>query len=166
MILNINTIYEKNGFTLIETLMVIIVFAIGVAIAIPNIMEMGKNNEFKSEARSAKDLLAKAKMLAIENNAQRVVLFDKNGHEFLAFNDTDGDNAYADGVDSLIELHRVKSSIDASDLFANADGNFYIIWGTKGLPGFGVGQKTVDISRGAQKLSIEISMNGNVRISK
>lgn len=60
--------FSNEGFTLIETLVVVVILAIGLAVAIPAFMEMGRSNSVKAEARSLKNLLARTRMDAVEGN--------------------------------------------------------------------------------------------------
>ena len=66
-------ISNKNGFTLIELIIVIAIFAIGSAIALPSLMEMGRRDQVKTEARQLKDQLAWGRATAIEQNTPVVV---------------------------------------------------------------------------------------------
>lgn len=72
--------YNGKGFTLLETLIVVAIFAIGAAIAIPAIIQMGKRDEVKSAARQIKDEIARAKISAIENNASVTVTVNADNY--------------------------------------------------------------------------------------
>jgi len=72
--------YNDKGFTLLETLIVVAIFAIGAAIAIPAIMQMGKRDEVKSAARHIKDEMARAKISAIEDNAPVTVTVNADNY--------------------------------------------------------------------------------------
>lgn len=72
--------YNDKGFTLLEIIIVIAVFAIGAAIAMPAIMQMGKRDEVKSTARQIKDEMARAKVNAIENNSPVAVTVNADNY--------------------------------------------------------------------------------------
>jgi prepilin-type N-terminal cleavage/methylation domain-containing protein len=57
---------SNRGFSLIELIVVMAVLAIGLAIAVPNFMEVGRRNAVKAEARELKNVLEKARMEAVK----------------------------------------------------------------------------------------------------
>jgi prepilin-type N-terminal cleavage/methylation domain-containing protein len=71
---------NKNGFTLIEMLVTIAILAIGLAIAIPNLMEIGRRDQVKTEARQLKDQLALARARAVELNRPEVITLTANSY--------------------------------------------------------------------------------------
>ena len=71
---------NNKGFTLIEILIVIAIFAIGAAIAIPSIMDMGSRDQVKTEARQFKDQLARARATAIEQNSPVTITITANSY--------------------------------------------------------------------------------------
>jgi prepilin-type N-terminal cleavage/methylation domain-containing protein len=58
---------SKRGFSLIELIVVMAILATGLAIAVPNFMELGRRNAVKAEAREFKNVLEKARMEAVRS---------------------------------------------------------------------------------------------------
>lgn len=71
---------NNKGFTLTELIVVIAIFAIGMAIVLPNLKDMGQRNQVKTEARQLKDQLARARATAIEQNSAIQVSLTANNY--------------------------------------------------------------------------------------
>jgi len=71
-----------KGFTLLEIMIVIALFAVGMAIAIPNFSNMGKTSSVKTSARQLKDQLSIARASAIAQNTPITVTFDKSTNSY------------------------------------------------------------------------------------
>ncbi|PLX95963.1 MAG: hypothetical protein C0620_03310 [Desulfuromonas sp.] len=71
---------NARGFSLLEVIIVIALFAILGAVALPNLLEMGRKDQVKTEARLLKDQLANARATAIENNKTIPVVFAANSY--------------------------------------------------------------------------------------
>lgn len=67
---------SRKGFTLVEVLIVIVILAVGLAIAVPNFVAMGRSNSIKAEARQLKNLLAKTRMEAVRRNQSLTATID------------------------------------------------------------------------------------------
>lgn len=174
--MKIRQITNESGFTLLEVLIVVAIFAIGSAIAIPNLMQMGRKDALKTDARLIKDSLAKARMEAIRRNAPVIVEFRQPTNDYVAFVDSGASgtaNAY-DNTDDLILKNTLSSSTfdtsqNGGDGIAIGAGNS-IVWDTKGM--------STDITGGMSNGSIYLKNNdgvsfkviinqtGNIRIEK
>jgi len=165
---------NSKGFTLIEVLIVIAIFAIGMAIAIPNLMQMGRKDALKTDARQIKDTLAKARIEAINRNVQVIVEFRQPTNDYVAFVDSGATSNTYDSTDELIQLTTLTSSFfdtseNGGDGIAIGAGNS-IVWNAKGM--------SADINGGMSNGSIYLTNNddvgykvitnqtGNIRIEK
>jgi prepilin-type N-terminal cleavage/methylation domain-containing protein len=163
-----------KGFTLIEVLIVVAIFAIGAAIAIPNIMDMGRRGALKTDARQIKDTLAKARLEAINRNVSVIVEFRQPTNDYVTFIDSGATANTYDNSDELIQLNSLNSSIydtaeNSGDGITIGAGNS-IVWDTKGM--------STDINGGMSNGSIYLTNNdgvsfkiitnqtGNIRIEK
>jgi len=163
---------NNKGFTLIEVLIVIAIFAIGAAIAIPSIMDMGRRDQVKAEARQLKDQLAKARVAALELNTPMVVVFDKivagvsNGYQIVQ--DANGD-CEADAGESATRITLSKSSITTNDFSQNDAGNPMVQWDARGYPKRKDGtlaSGTVSIDGAGTQYNVVLSLAGNISITK
>lgn len=71
---------NNKGFTLTELIIVMVIFIIGSAIALPGIMDMGRRDQVKAEARMLKDQLARARATAIEQNSPVAITLTTNNY--------------------------------------------------------------------------------------
>nr|WP_320114798.1 prepilin-type N-terminal cleavage/methylation domain-containing protein [uncultured Desulfuromonas sp.] len=74
------TTTNSQGFTLIELIVVIAIFAIGAAIAFPSLMDIGRRGQVKTEARQLKDQLARSRATAIEQKRLITVTLTTNNY--------------------------------------------------------------------------------------
>ena len=163
---------NSKGFTLVEVLIVVAIFAIGAAIAIPNIMDMGKRSSVRSAARQLKDQMAKARFIAIEQNKPVLIAFNPfvngecNGYQIVQ--DTNGDSEI-DAGESKTTVSLSGASITANNLTTNTAGVQIIQWDTRGLPrqkngAFTAG--TISFSGAGSQIDVVLSSAGNIRINK
>lgn len=160
--------FNNHGFSLIELLITIALFAIGSAIAIPNITKIGQNNAVKRDARQLKDSLAQARMEAIRRNQSVVILFNPTHDGYRIFEDKNSNMTYeGDGADPdrTISTINIDSLLEGDDIFAEEP--FSISWGPKGKPtSFNVGTETIEVHAQDQSYAVMISMMGSVQIQK
>ncbi|MCK4503062.1 MAG: GspH/FimT family protein [Desulfuromonadales bacterium] len=161
---------NNKGFTLAEVLIVIVIFAIGAAIAIPNIMQMGQKGKVKTAARQLKDQMAKARISAIELNMPVVVVFDKivdgtsSGYQIVQ--DTNGD-CEVDAGELTSSIRISGAAITANNLTPNNAGNPIVQWNTRGFPlkkGGTFANGTISFSGINTQFDVVLSKTGNVRI--
>jgi prepilin-type N-terminal cleavage/methylation domain-containing protein len=67
---------NKNGFTLIEVIIVVAMIGIMAAISIPSMHSWMSNYRLKAAARDAYSVLQKARALAVKTNTDTAVIFD------------------------------------------------------------------------------------------
>lgn len=146
---------DNKGFTLIELLIVITIFAIGSAIALPSLMDMGRRDQVKTEARQLKDQLARARALAIEQNAPIVVALTANN--------------YTIGGSTINLSHTVIGS-GITDSDDNPLTTFQ--WDERGYPtsvGGTIGdlnQIEINIANANKSLDVLVSLSGNISIKQ
>lgn len=163
-----------KGFTLLETLIVIVIFAIGAAIAIPSIVEMGKRGSVRSDVRQLKDQIARARLLAIERNQNVVVVFNQDGdattNDYIIFEDRNNNDIYNDSganPDVLITGETLQADINATGLSNNTEAKDHLVWNTRGTPdSFGAGTQRVIVSSNGRSFDIAVTMMGSVRIDE
>jgi prepilin-type N-terminal cleavage/methylation domain-containing protein len=160
---------NNKGFTLIEVLIVVAIFAIGAAIAIPNIMDMGKSSGVKSDARKLKDQIARARMTAIERNQSIVIVFNQDGdvttNDYIIFEDRNDNDIYNNATDIIVIEDTLQANVDSTGLSSNTEPKDYLGWDTKGLPAsFGVGTQTITVSSYGRSFDVVVSMMGGARI--
>lgn len=146
---------DNTGFTLIELLMVIAIFAIGSAIALPNLMEMGRQDQVKTEARQLKDQMARARAQAIEENNPVVITFAANNYTIGG---------------TIINLTHSTIGSGITDSSDNPLAAFQ--WDQRGYPtsvGGTIGdlnQIEINITNTTKSLDILVSTSGNISISQ
>ena len=139
-------ICKKQGFTLIETIVVMVIFAIGLSIAIPNFMAMGRSNAVKSEARKLKNILAKARMDAVQTNQSLTVTIDTAANSCTVS---------GSGMSTTTNFSMVDLTSSPDPLSIN--------WDTKGMT---INNCTINIVGTEATYQVIVSSAGNIRISK
>lgn len=138
---------HQKGFSVVELLVVIGIFVIGLAIAVPSLMQMGKRSQVKSGARKIKDALYTARMRAVELNDTVTVQFDTDAETYTT---TSSDGEVLDSY-----------SFNNVDLGINID-PATITWNTQGLTG---NSCTITVTHGADQYNVVVASTGNVRIA-
>lgn len=100
-----NKYRNRQGFTMIEMMIVIVVIGIMAAMAAPSFLNWIPKMKLKNDAREKVNYLRQARSRAIAENSQYGVFFDLYGNRMHFFKDTDSPewSYYAEGADSLIE---------------------------------------------------------------
>jgi len=88
---------NTSGFSLIEVIIAIAVFAILAAVAIPNYIGWLPKRHLQSSAVDVQAAINLAKMIAIRENTDVVLTFDPANENYLAFIDTDEDGSQDTG---------------------------------------------------------------------
>jgi prepilin-type N-terminal cleavage/methylation domain-containing protein len=138
----------NKGFTLIETLVVVAILAIGLAIAVPYFREMGLRNASKAQVRALKDALAKARMDAVERNESLTATISATNNR-CTVTDTGG------ATISTTDFDDVQLSVSPNPLA--------IVWDTKGMTSnaFSIG-----VSGNGVTYNLIVSAAGNIQITK
>lgn len=87
---------KQSGFTLIEMMVVLAIFAIVAAIAIPNFMSLLPGMRLNGAARQVMGDLMAARMKAVKLNKKTKVFFNGNGYEYEIWDDADNSGTVAD----------------------------------------------------------------------
>jgi len=166
----------QAGFTLLELLIVIAILLVGTSIALPSIMDMGRRDGVKAEARDIKNIFFRARMEALKLNQSVTVVFNQNGCDCMAFVDTNdsceydaGDGAIISSVSfSYAKFDDNKGGGDGLTFVANDNNKPALRWDTKGLPhrnGTGFGSGAAYLCGSNARYGVIVSKAGNTRIS-
>ena len=161
---------NSKGFTLIEVIIVAVIFAIGAAIAIPNLTAMTQRNRVRSAVRQLKDQMVKARLTAIELNLPVVVVFDpivnNSSTGYRIVQDANG-NCEVDAGEQSSRIKISGAKITVNNLSQNTAGNPIVQWSTRGLPlkkngAFAAGK--ISFSGANIQIDVVLSAAGNIRI--
>lgn len=164
----------QTGFTLLELIVVVAIFALVGAVAVPALSNMARRDGVKSDVRNLKEAFSQSKMKAIELNRSVSMAFDCYGRDYMAFVDETHNCEYDAGTDVVLLEGRLKySSFDAgkSDdglTFVDNDNGYPAFrWDGRGYThgasgGFGAG--TAYLSGSGAKYKVVVSSTGNIRI--
>ncbi len=83
---------KNKGFSLMELMMTIAVFAVLAAIATPNAISWIRNSQFNSSVRKIKTDVEKARMYAVKNNARVEITFNGDDYQIDRLNRITGAN--------------------------------------------------------------------------
>jgi len=159
---------NNRGFTLLEVLIVVAIFAIGAAIALPSLMDMGRRGQVKTEVRQLKDQLARARATAIEENTPILVVFDTVNSSYQLGQDADADWALsAAEQDRQISLTSTISLTPVAPDFGFT--NTLLQWDTRGYPrdkNGALDDGTIMLTGSGTSFKINVSLAGNIQISK
>lgn len=123
------------------------IFAIGLAVAAPSLMQIGRRNSIKRNARIIKDVLYNARMKAVELNEEIDVQIDPNTESYTT---------------SVVSNNQVLDSF----VFSNADIGININpstirWNTRGQTSNAC---TITVQSGNYQYNVVVNVTGNVRI--
>ena len=100
---------RQSGFTLIEMMIVIAVFAIVASIAIPNFMSLLPGMRLNGAARQVMGDLMAARMKAVKLNKKTKVFFD-NDHQYRICDDADNSGTVDDGEGDDVEDKNIQTN--------------------------------------------------------
>jgi prepilin-type N-terminal cleavage/methylation domain-containing protein len=137
-----------KGFSLVELIVVLGILAIGLAIAVPNFMDMGRRNAVKTEARELKNVLEKARMEAVRRKqsltatitGNRCTIAVTGGGATLSTTEFDQAQVNTGGVDPRT-----------------------IVWNTRGMTSDNC---TIGFVGEEATYNVIVSSAGNIRIAK
>ncbi len=142
---------NEKGFSLVETIVVLAILAIGLAIAVPNFMAMGRSNSIKAEARELKNLLAKTRMDAVRRNLSLTAIINNAGV---------GNNCT---VAETVSGTSVSTTIFNGVQLGSSPDPLAIVWDTKGMT---TSNCTISLVGSEAAYDVIISFAGNIRIAK
>lgn len=116
--------HRRAGFTMVELLIVIVVIATLSAIAVPDIIKWLPNYRLKSAARDLFSNMQTARMQAVKENENVIMIFDAGTTPGFYYFDTDNNNAYTAG-ENRIDFSAYGSGVDygTGNAALNWDGN-------------------------------------------
>lgn len=106
----------RDGFTIIELVIVVSITAIVAALATPNVYRYLSNRRFVSAVDELYVVFQKARVRAIRANADVVVRFDMANHQCEAFIDDDpgggAQNRVRDGAEARVEFVALPAGVE------------------------------------------------------
>ncbi|MFZ4441436.1 MAG: GspH/FimT family pseudopilin [Syntrophales bacterium] len=144
-------IFRKNGFTLVEMMIVVAIIGILTAIATPNLMHYMAQRRLNGAARMVMSDLMLARQKAVSINQEvKVSLADVSNHTYEIWNDADKSGAVADNEgDNLVkDIHPdyfdVTFSASAPTFNPRGTASVATLILTSSRPG--IGSKTVSVA--------------------
>ena len=105
---------RELGFTMIEVMIVVAVFSVMAAIAIPGFSTWLPNYRLKSAARDLYSNMQLAKMGAVRNNGNWAIVFSAGSNSYRVCSDDGGDGDWTDGdetVEKTVNLTDYESGV-------------------------------------------------------
>lgn len=164
----LNKIQVRNrGFTLVEAMIAIAIFAIIMAFAIPNFNNMIQRNKNRTDAATLQSALNLARYEALTQGASvQVSAVSGSWHSGMTITlDSNSNGAFNDSEDLEIKKIEALAGVTADSVADN------IIFNAKGENAFGAAQKitlTPKVCKAGdkQKREITISLTGLVKVTK
>jgi type IV fimbrial biogenesis protein FimT len=146
-----------KGFSLLEVMVVMGLLALLAVLAVPNMVGWGSNRRLMSAANDVQGAINFARMAAVKELQNVVVLFNTPAHGFTVFVDSDGDQVKDSGERSL-RTGVFKSDISVSSGFTGNKVSF----DSRGLPSAN-SDVTLQHSRAGTK-TIRVTVTGSTRM--
>lgn len=150
---------NSSGFTLIELIIAMAVFAILAAIAIPNYIGWLPKRHLRSSVIDVQGAINLARFTAIRENTDVVLTFDPANESYLAFIDTDEDGSQDTGERTV----RNKGMSPGIDLNNTTLPGHRLTFNSRGLADAG-GDITL-INRRGENRTINVTITGMSRIN-
>ena len=152
---------KKAGFTLVEVMIVIAVFAIMAAVAIPAFMSLLPGMRLNGAARQVMGDLMAARMKAVKLNQKTKVFFD-NDHQYRICNDADNNTTVVAG-EGDVENRDIQNEYSDITLSKSHDTGVYPdpVFQPRGTASIII--ITLTNSEGAQK-KVKVHLTGRIMI--
>ena len=155
----------KEGFSLIEAMVVIVMIAIMAAWGYPQVMNIMPRYRLKQAARSIYQNIQLAKMTAIKEGSQVVAAFDSQGYILFLDNNNNFINDSADQVIKAVKWSEFSDVSLKSCNFPSSMIGFTPDGRTRNnTGGLGIGTVEIESSAGAGSLKVVVSSAGNVKV--
>lgn len=89
----------KDGFTMIEMMVVIAIIAITASLAVPSLVVWVSNLSIKSAARDLYSAMQEVRMIAVKQNASAAIVFDTVNSRYYICSDPGADNDWDSAAD-------------------------------------------------------------------
>jgi type IV fimbrial biogenesis protein FimT len=93
---------NQKGFTLIEIIVVVVIIGVLSVIAIPNYLRWQPNMKLKGAARDLYSVMQKAKLIAVNTNADTAIIFDTANNKYYLCDDPGVDGTWGGTTDNNI----------------------------------------------------------------
>lgn len=144
---------NRSGFTLIELIVTISVFAILASIATPNILSWMSSARVSSASRQVMSVIQDARMHAIKENSRTRIEFPAAGNSYVTRKWNRGTNTWN------VQTHDLPPRVSLTSAFGNGT---VLAFGSNGLPNQ-AGNVVLTNNRGTT-LRVLVNIMGNCRI--
>lgn len=152
---------RKDGFTLIEALVIILVLGILAAITIPGFTRYGPDMRLKGAVRDLKSVMELSKLKAIRENAFVALVFNTGTNSYTVFVDNDGDWT-ADAGEQVLRTVTITSDVTMYDA-SFAGGAARVRFDSRGLPN-GLGGHVYMKNSNNKYRGLTVTLVGHVQI--
>ena len=150
---------RQSGFTLIEMMIVIAVFAIVAAIAIPNFMSLLPGMRLNGAARQVMGDLMAARMNAVKQNNEFKVFFNSPGaNQYQILDDDDNDGTADTGEAITTPAKNIQDNYPDVTVSSTNNPIFFPRGTATGLP-------TVTLQNSSGTKTVTVSIAGRVKIN-
>lgn len=139
---------DEKGFSLMELIVVMAILAVGLSIAVPSFMAMGRSNAIKADARSLKNLLAKTRIDAVQLNQSLTVTIDTEANSCIV-SVTGGDAISTTNFDGV--------------QCATSPASLAMTWNNRGIA---TNSSRIDLVGAEATYRLFVSSAGHIRIAK
>lgn len=158
---------RKEGFTLIEILVIIIVLGILAAVAIPGFSRYGPDMRLKSAVRDLKSAMELAKLKAIRENASVALKFNTGTNSYTVFVDNGAGGGTADdwtpnGTEEVLRTVTLTSDVTMYEA-SFAGGAAQVRFDSRGLPN-GLGGHVYMNNSNNKYRGVVVNIVGHVQI--
>ena len=155
---------RNAGFTLIEMMVIVAVFAVMAAVAIPTFISLLPGMRLNGSARDIFMVMSQTRMQAVSKNTIGVVKFSPSNNSFTAWLDDGpaGNNWSLDSTDTLIKSGSTETGVSISDTTIPSHTFGY---NSRGLPASTPGAYDITLTNSkGETQKVEINAFGTVKM--